>query len=243
MLAIAILALLVAVGQTIQTITGFGSNALALSIGAHIYPINSLIVVLVTLSTVQVYWLALRNFSKIQWHELLARIFPACAIGMPIGMLTFYKLNVRYMKLLLGVFIVATSLAEIYRLSKQNSLSSPLQTLPALTVLLTAGFIHGAFATGGPLVVYYSSRQINEKGAFRATMAMLWVVLDTILMISYLISGRLNVSTFRVSAYLFPALLVGIIIGENLHERVEELTFKKIVQFVLLLAGFSLFVR
>lgn len=243
MFTILVLALLVAIGQTIQTITGFGSNALALSIGAHLYPISNLIVVLVTLSIVQVYWLTLRNFRKIQWRELLTKIFPACALGMPIGMATFYKLNVGYMKLLLGLFIVLSSLAELYRLSKQDIPFTPLKTLPSLAVLLTAGFIHGAFASGGPLVVYYSSRQINDKGAFRATMAMLWVVLDTILMISYFISGRLNLSTLKVSAFLFPALVVGVIIGEILHNRVEELTFKKIVQVVLLMAGLSLFFR
>lgn len=243
MLTIAILAFLVAVGQTIQTITGFGSNALALSIGAHIYPISNLIVVLVTLSTIQVYWLALKNFKKILWRELFTRIFPASALGMPIGMVAFYKLNVGYMKLLLGTFIVITSLAELYRLSKQNIPSTPLKTLPALAVLVAAGFVHGAFATGGPLVVYYSSRQINEKGAFRATMAMLWVVLDTILMISYSISGRLNASTLELSAFLLPALAVGIIIGEILHDKVEEATFKKIVQVVLFMAGLSLFFR
>lgn len=236
------LAILVIIGQTVQTITGFGSNALILPIGAHVYPIGRLIVALVMLSWLQVSWLTCRNYRRIDWNVLLKRIFPASLIGMPIGMSIYYYLNAERLKLILGIFIIITSTLELFRLYGGNKPSRKLPALAGFAVLTAAGVIHGAFATGGPLIVYYSSRQIDEKGAFRATLAMLWFILDCILLITFMIKGRVDTTTLSLAGYLLPAMIAGVVAGELLHNRVNETAFKKLVQIMLLIAGISLFV-
>jgi len=236
------LALLVAIAQAVQTVTGFGSNALVLPVGSHVYPMSRLVVALVMLSFLQVSWLTLRNQRFIQWDILLKRVIPACLIGLPVGMLFFYRLDTKHLNNLLGVFIIITSISELFRLYSAHKPSGELSRLVGFAVLVVAGIIHGAFATGGPLIVYYSSRQIAEKGAFRATLAMLWFFLDGILLITFIIKGRVDMQALTLAGCLLPALIAGVIAGELLHHRVNELTFKKVVQIMLLIAGISIFV-
>ena len=128
MLKILFLAFLVVFAHTVQTITGFGSNAFSLPVGVHIFPIDQLIVVLVVISTLQVLWLTIRNYSKIQWSVLLKRIYPSCMFGMPLGMMLYYNFDVNQLKLFLGSFIILVSVSELYRLFKTKTASTPLKT-------------------------------------------------------------------------------------------------------------------
>jgi uncharacterized protein len=60
------------------------------------------------------------------------------------------------------------------------------------------------------------------------------------LMVRYLIGGLVEKPTIRLAGLLIPALVIGIIIGEILHKKVNERIFKFVVQGILLLTGLSL---
>jgi len=108
--------------------------------------------------------------------------------------------------------------------------------------LAGGGFFHGLFASGGPLVVYFASREIPEKGRFRATLSTLWLTLNTVLLISYAFTGRPLAGAATRAAALAPALVAGIVVGEVLHARVDERAFRWIVQGLLFLTGLFLLV-
>jgi hypothetical protein len=187
-------------------------------------------------------FLVARGFKHILWKILLTRILLFSAIGLPLGMLLYSYFDEHQLKLVLGTFIVLISSLQIYTLLKNNGELQPLHYAPASIVLILGGFIHGIFATGGPLIVFFASREIKEKAAFRATMSMLWLILNSVLLIRYLIAGQLGKQPLQLAGMLVPALLIGIGIGEIIHHRVDERIFKFVVQGILLLTGISLLV-
>jgi uncharacterized membrane protein YfcA len=63
-----------------------------------------------------------------------------------------------------------------------------------------------------------------------------------VLIVTFSIGGRIDRSALALAAAILPALLLGILVGELVHRRVDELKFRKLVQGVLLLTGVFLLV-
>lgn len=238
-----ILLAIVLLSNTVQSTTGFGSAVIALGLGAHLIPVKDLVVALVILGWFQCIWLVYIGHKHIDWRQLTRRIFPLCGAGLAMGVWVFNSMNEDLLKLLLGVFILVTSILEIVRQFKGQTSIKPLKFIYSIVVLGLAGIIHGVFASGGPLVVYYTSRVINDKARFRATLSMLWIVLGSILLCVYMASGRIDKAALSLAGFLTPGLIGGIIIGEFLHARVNETAFRKAVYIVLFFAGLSLLVQ
>jgi len=226
----------------VETVTGFGATVMALSLGAHLVDVEVLVVALVLVAWIQSAWIVARGFRYIRWDLLLTRILPFCALGLPLGVWCFRSLGGESLKLVLGAFVVLVSSMEIYRLFRKGSEAERLPPAVGMGLLGGGGFFHGLFASGGPMVVYYASREIQEKSSFRATLSVLWLSLNTVLIISYAIFGRLIGQPTKLALYFLPALAFGILVGEILHSRVNELAFKMLVQIVLFFTGVSLLI-
>lgn len=108
-------------------------------------------------------------------------------------------------------------------------------------MLMGAGVIHGIFGSGGPMVVYVVSHDAPDKAEFRATLSALWIALNLVLVIDYVVTGLITPTTIRASALLVPPMLAGLAIGEWIHRRVNLKVFRVVV-FGLLLAGGALIV-
>lgn len=106
--------------------------------------------------------------------------------------------------------------------------------------LASAGVVHGVFASGGPLLVYVLGRSTLDKGAFRSTLAAVWLILDLVLIATYASSGRLRAGTVLSAAVLIPSLLVAAVAGEWAHARLDQRRFKLGVFAVLMAVGISI---
>ncbi|MBQ5391069.1 MAG: TSUP family transporter, partial [Spirochaetales bacterium] len=103
--------------------------------------------------------------------------------------------------------------------------------------LVGAGVIHGMFSSGGPLAIVYASSAVREKDSFRSTMCLLWVTLNTILVVTYIADGSLNAEIGRTILYLVPFVAAGIIAGNLIVRRVNEKVFSLVVYICLLVTG------
>ncbi len=236
-LKLAILFLIIVFSQTVETTTGFGSTVIALSLGIALFPLKKLVVLLVIIALGQSSWLVARGWKDIQWRILLGKIFPFTGLGLPLGMFFFKHFGGEELKIFLGIFIIMVSALELYRLLGKKKQIKPLSTIKGILVLFAGGFVHGMFATGGPMVVYFASREIQQKAEFRPTISMLWLSLNIILMSSFILSHRVGSWHLKSAGILFFALLLGIILGEIIHKKISEYAFKVAVQFLLFLTG------
>jgi len=238
-----ILFLIIIFAQALETTTGFGSTVISLGLGVYLYPIKELIIVLVILGWLQCLYIVVRGFRHISWRILLTRILVFSGIGLPLGIWFFEHFGGSQLKFFFGAFIVIIAISQLYLFYRQKGELKPLPFIIGAIVLVMGGFIHGIFASGGPMIVYYSSREIKDKSSFRSTLSALWLVLNTVLLANYFIRGQIQAQTLEFTAILLPALLIGILIGEFLHYKVNERLFRFVVYIVLLFTGIVILIR
>jgi uncharacterized membrane protein YfcA len=145
------------------------------------------------------------------------------------------------LKTILGVFIIVVSLAELAILFIRRTTSGKLRWYYRIPLLMGGGIFHGLFATGGPPIVYYASRQFLTQEKFRATLSMLWLILNIGLLAGFLIAGQLDVVKLQITATVLPGLIIGIIIGTLI--RVREFWFKALTYILLFFAGMFLLIQ
>ncbi len=94
---------------------------------------------------------------------------------------------------------------------------------------LTSGLLTGLFGTGGPpLVLYYQFAGV-DKAAFRGNLMAIFLLMTLIRVPSYAGMGLITTERLWSSLMVLPAVLVGAWLGNTLHLRIEETTFRRLV--------------
>ncbi|UWN50373.1 hypothetical protein ASALC70_02594 [Alcanivorax sp. ALC70] len=237
----ALVALFVLFAYTTEAMTGFGSIVIALSLSALVLPLDVLMPVLVPLNLVLSGYLTLRYHRLVDWRLLLTGILPMMAAGTLAGFLARPWLDQGIARPLFGALVVAFSVRELWRLRHATTVAAHGPWWSRFWMLM-AGLTHGLFASGGPLLVYALNGIRLDKGRFRATLVLVWFSLNGLLTLGFLISGDLARQGGHLLA-LVPVVLLGIVLGEALHHRVDERRFRQVLFTVLLLAGVALLAR
>lgn len=229
------LSLFILLAYTIEAITGFGSIVIALALGALLLPIAELLPVLVPLNICMSGYLAWRHRHCIQWALLLRLILPLMLVGTLAGHALRPALDDTLLRQGFGLLVLGFAARESWRLWYGASLRvHPPLLSRALT--LCAGVTHGLFASGGPLLVYAMAGTRLGKSELRATLLCVWFSLNSALTVLYLLDGSLLPSLPRVISYL-PLLLVGVLLGEYLHRKLNEQHFRQMVYALLAVTG------
>ncbi len=237
------LGLIVLLAYTVQAMTGFGSVILAVTLGSHLYPLETLLAVLVPMDVLLNAYLVGRHRAHVDRHVLFVRIVPVMGLGLFAGIGLFHFLQGDLLKRAFGLLVVLLSAREIWRLSGNSGAGSLLSRWKYVLSVAGAGLVQGMFASGGPLIAYAADRIGLPKARFRSTLACLWLLTNTVLTASYAAAGRLNLDIARSIALLLPLVALGTVAGEKLHDRVDERAFRFVVYAVLVAAGASLLLR
>ena len=227
---------------TIETALGFGATLVTVALGSQLLSIDTILPALVPLNLALSIYLSARYFREVDQRFLFTRLLPFMAIGLPIGIAVYDRVEPSLLKRFFGAFLVLVAGTELWRLRTD----APVRALargPEIALLLAGGVIHGAFATGGPMAVYVTGRAIEDKGRYRATLSLLWALLNAAMIAGYAWSGDLSPASASLSVALVPAILVGMWAGELAHHRVPERMFRIIVFLMLLASGAMLLVR
>ncbi len=224
-----------------EAVAGFGSTVLTVAFGAALLPLDTLLPAFVPVNLVLSFTLVWRHRDAIDGRLLVRRVLPFMLIGFPVGMFAFTRLagdHERVLKLTFGALILALAALELLRVARDRGAPSrPLPRPAAAALLAIGGAIHGAYSSGGPMVVYVLGRTDLDKRRFRSTLSTLWLGLGALLLAGYLQSGRVDRHTLGYSAMFLPAMLIGLFVGERAHDRVPARTFRVVVACLLLAGG------
>lgn len=238
------LAIIVLAGLLVQTMTGFGFNVIAVTLGALFLPIKVWLPVVVTLNLPMAGWIAWRHRHHISWPLLLRHILPLMLVGGAVGLGLALALSGDVLKRVFGVLVVVLAGRELWRLGRADHGAAPATAAyPARVWVLLAGLLQGLYASGGPPLVYALSKVAIDRAVFRATLMTLWFTLNSCLVVAYASSGLWTTDTAVRCAWLLPLVPLGIVVGDWLHHRVSDRGFSVAVQLVLLIAGLALVVR
>jgi uncharacterized protein len=233
--------LVVFAAHTAEAVTGFGGTVIAVALGAQLLPLDVLLPVLVPVNLLLSLYIVARHYRAVDFNLLGRRILPFMAVGVAVGLAVFNRVQSQSLKLFFGLFVAVLSALELLKfLRRRQSAPKPLAPWQAAAWLVSGGIIHGIYASGGPLVVYFAGRQIADKKVFRSTLSALWLLTSTVLVVNYTFTGRLTADTLKLSVLLLPALACSLAAGEWLHRRVDARTFRLVIYLLLLTAGVSL---
>ena len=115
--------------------------------------------------------------------------------------------------------------------------------MPASMLLLgmeRASAVLNVIAIVVSLLVLYAVTVLKEKKDFRATMAMVWVFLNSMLLVSHIRGGYFDLEAVGLLAAAIPVTLLSVWLGNKLHDKIDQALFLKITYVLLLLSGLLL---
>ncbi len=222
---------------------GFGGILIPITLGAHFYAIKWMLPVLVPLTVISNLYILLRHFRQIEFAILFRQILPYMGAGLAIGMFVFHRIHGDLLVRIFGILVVALSLRELILLLRSDREPPAGGRLKTVFYVFAAGLVHGVYASGSPLLIYVFSKFNLHRSAFRSTLSVVWLIMNTSLTLSYLVTDKITLETGRISVLLLPSLVCGLLLGEFLHKRSDGQSFKIAVFSLLLLTGISIVLK
>lgn len=221
--------------NTVQAITGFAGTVLAMPPSTYLLGLDNAKVVLNTMAWVSGLMIAIMNYRYINWKEL-AKIVVFMIAGMFAGMEICRVINSDSTLLTIYGFVILAIALKNLLVKKETDLPQAALYL----VLLAAGVIHGMFVSGGALLVIYAVQVLKDKNEFRATVAPVWVVLNTFMMITQYRSGLFTTENVQLIAVSILPLFLATWLGGKLAQRLNQNVFLNLTYILLIISGVSL---
>lgn len=232
------LAVTFTLGFLTEAAVGFGSTLIVVSVAALFVPLATLLPTYQPLAVTLSLAVVLRERRHIDGAFLRRAVLPLMAPGLVVGMILYRVWRVEALLFLVGTAIAGLAIVELRRLLLPDDVDGGGDRGVVVgAVLFFAGIVHGLFGTSGPLVVWAASRTLVDKGRFRATLSLLWLVLGVVLIGGFVVDGSLTAATLSQSALLVPTLLVGYLVGDLVHHAVPQRAFRLGVCVLLVVAG------
>ena len=238
-------AVVIFLSYAVQTVAGFGSMLICLTLGAHLLEIRDLMTLAVPISIVQTTYIVVRHRKNVD-RPLLYRVLPLMGGATALSLWLSAGFTGSWLRTAFGVMILGLALRELWLMRPANAGVDrpPPSRLASSVAIAGAGLIHGVYATGGPLLVYAVGREKLDKHQFRATLSAVWLVLGVVLLGTFVfLQERYDEQTSLELLVLLPAVPLGILVGEWMHAHVDERRFKTGVWVLLVAAAVSLLLR
>lgn len=218
----------------VQAITGFAGTVLAMPPSILLIGMDEAKVVLNAMAWFSGLIIAVQNCSKINFKEL-GKMIAFMFIGMLVGMRIYAALPADELLVIYGVIVILIGLKN---LCIKKAFKLPQIVL--LMVLLAAGIIHGMFVSGGALLVIYAVQVLKDKDEFRATVAPIWVILNTFMMFNYMHGGIVSKSSLQLIGVSIIPLLLAIWLGNKLQRKINQKVFLNLTYVLLIISGLSI---
>ena len=218
------------VANVIQAITGFAGTVLAMPPSIYLLGMDN-----AKMALLSGLMIAVMSYHHMNKKEVI-KICVCMVAGMAIGIQICKTVPSEQILLIIyGVIILL--------IAGKNLLCHRQRTLPKaflLVILLLAGVIHGMFVSGGALLVVYAAQVLKEKEEFRATLAPVWVVLNSILLVSQVRQGVFTEGNIRLILISIIPLFMATWLGKKLVKKVSQKVFLNLTYVLLLVSGLSL---
>ena len=188
-------------------------------------------------------WQALRQGRRAAWEAMKKfRVF--MLIG-GVAILSSAQL-VRFLEpetMLLMIGAPVTVFALIQLAGVQLHLPQKGRGIIEAAIAAVAGFVGGLSGVWGPPTVMYLTALETPKGDQLRVQGVIYGLGALVLFLAHISSGVVKTDTVVFSASLLVPALLGTWIGFQLHERIDQATFKKATLIVLLVAALNLLRR
>lgn len=221
----------------IRGIAGFGSALVAVPLLAMRLPLVTVVPVICLLDYAASVTHGIQNRALIRWRDLLP-LLPSTLAGVLTGLTLLTRFDSAVLAVWLGAFVCAYAIYFLSRLPMPAG--NRFWSVPAGFL---GGFVGVLFGTGGPFYVMYLTARRFDKGAFRATVATIFVIDGGLRLLAYLGAGLYTASMAWGVAAALPLAAVGLVAGGRIHSAVSQQRFVRLVGLILLGSGFALLLK
>jgi uncharacterized membrane protein YfcA len=230
-------AVIIFLGGIVQGCAGFG---LSLST----VPAMVIVIQPTILTPVQLLLSLVSNISiltevgrKVAWRQVLW-LAAGGICGIPLGIFLLKSLESSYIKLGIGVIVLAVTVAML----TGWTLRLPPRLAMLLPVGLLSGILGGSTSLNGPPVILYFTSQRPEKDEFRANMAAYFTAVNVVGLLMFLAAGLLTRTVLTMAAVFLLPLIAGTLVGIWAARQISERHFRSSILIVLALIGLMLIV-
>jgi len=182
--------------------------------------------------------LALRAYWREWDRKNLLVLLPAALVGTALGFLTFGYLSDDGLRVF--VALVALAYALQYFLPHDSSNARPPRVLAGLVWGALSGFTSFSVHAGGPPLQAYLLPQRMHRTRFQATSVVFFFVVNWSKVLPYAWLGQWSPDNLLTSSVLLPLAPLGIWLGRRLHQRINDVSFFRVVHASLLVIGVKL---
>jgi len=169
---------------------------------------------------------------------VLAGMLGFAMIGGIAGLVLFQLFSATVFQLLLAATVTlsgAYMVAAPGRLRLTPRLARSLDTL--------AGFSQALFGISGPVAMTRIMATFDDKTTVRNYALAFFLALNLFRAGGYVVNGTFTAAILEMMLWSGPFLVAALWFGNHLHFRVNERWFRRVVAWVILLGGLSLFFR
>mgnify|MGYP001233579626 CR=1 FL=1 len=228
--------IVVFMANIVEGITGFAGTMLAMPVSMLLIGVEEAKVVLNIVAIIVSLNIAARSWREMNRKEVV-KITGFMLIGIVVGIYLFSVLPSGVLMKIYGALIICVAIRGL-AVKKEMKISDG----GLIGVLFLAGVIHGMFLSGGALLVIYAVNALKEKSVIRATLAPVWIILNTLMLIQGGISGQVTGKMMGLTGVCVIPVFAAIIIGNALHKRIRQEVFVKLTYVLLVVSGITLLV-
>ena len=235
-LLLAALVLSAGIAAAVLGLLGFGFGLTMISLAPWFMPIDVAIPVTAGLSLPLTVVMAWRHRHEVKLRRVMPLLI-GCVPGVAIGVLMLKELDETVMKAALGLFLV------VYAAGSLGAPSTRRFTIGAgwgWGFGFLGGVFGGAFNCSGPPVVLYATLRDMQKGALVGTLQGFFFVQGVFTTSGMALTGLLTLETLLLDLYCLPVVGAGIWLGDALHHRIDQESFKRVVLIAIGLTGVAL---
>jgi len=236
------------ISNIIQGITGFAGTILAMPFSIMLVGFDTAKPILNVLGIAAGIYVFATNIKHVNYRELIKIVIimiPGIIAGTLFHKLLIGKESILY-KLLGGfvIFIAVQRLILTFKKEESNKQVNPvLESIKGYGYLISAGIVHGMFVSGGPLLVGYLSKKIQDNREFRATISCVWIILNGLVLFTDIQAGYWDVNLLKVLAISCAFLFAGMFIGSLLFRHMSKKVFLMLTYILLIISGVTLLLK
>ncbi len=226
--------------EAVYVLLGFGAGLIAVgTLALLMSEVRDVVVMLLLVNLPAELYVVVTGWRRIAWRGVLT-IFVGITAGIPIGTWILQRGEPTFLLTVLGVVLLAVG---VVFLLAPGGRPRRLPRWLEPPIGLVSGVLTGLFGTGGPpLILYFRLRGV-DKAVFRANLMAIFLLMTVVRVPSYAVLGLLTPPRLWSALAVFPAVLIGAWLGNRVHLRLDEDSFRRLVSAALVAIGLLLLVR
>ena len=222
----------------VKGLLGVGLPLIAVPLLATVFDLPSaitLMVVPVMASNLVQAWHGRAHILMVRRLWLLVATMVPCTI---ISAQFLATIDVSTGSVVIGAIVILFSITQLIQI--RLTINPRHETILTAAVGSLAGFLNGMSNIPGPVIVMYLVALRLDKDTFVGTVAALFLVASSTLYLTMAVTGMFSLDNTSASFISSIPVMAGVFLGIVLRKRINETTFKRILNIGLVVLGLHL---